>query len=113
MMYFGEPLVKRLLRDVAEQFSDTKMFLEVLAPFAMRRRLFHDSPSRMETPSESKWRPKYSRVFETWHPGISLKEEWFYFRYYRRRWGLFGILARLLFIESRLSSQIVYVCFAQ
>lgn len=112
LMYFDEPVVKELLCDAAEHFPGAEMLLEALAPVAVGRSNFHDSVSRMETSSEFKWGPKDSKIFEAWHPGISLKDEWNYFRYHKKRWGLLGVLARLPFIEPKLSSRIVHLCFA-
>lgn len=110
-MYFTESELRPLLSDLAERFSGGEVLFEMVAPCLVGKARRHDSLSKMDGTAEFRWSITDSRLLETWHPAIRFMEEWNYFDYCKRRWGLFGVVARLPLIRPRFASRIVRLLF--
>jgi O-methyltransferase involved in polyketide biosynthesis len=111
LMYFEPDEVRSVLVALANRFAGAEMLLELVAPMLVGKGKQHDSVSKLDSAAEFKWGPKDSRVMETWDRRIRYLREWSYYRYARRRWGLFGVIARLPVIGPKLASRIVHVRF--
>jgi O-methyltransferase involved in polyketide biosynthesis len=111
LMYFSEPEVKRLFKDLVNRFPQAEILLEVIGSFLMGRSKRHDAVSKIDGAPEFKWGIKNSREMARWHPSIEFVNEWCYFDYYKERAGWFGRFARLPFVRPRLASRIVHLRF--
>ena len=110
-MYFQEEELKSFFHELAERFPRSEMLFEMLAPFAVGKSKHHETVKKMDGTAEFKWSLKDGREMESWHPGIRFVEEWNYFDYHKKRWGLFGTVARLPFIRPRMACRIVRLRF--
>jgi O-methyltransferase involved in polyketide biosynthesis len=110
-MYFTESKLKPFFCKLAEKFPDSQMFFEMLAPFAVGKSKRHETVRKIDSSAEFKWGLKNSRDMEQWHPAIKIIEEWEYFDYYKKRWGLLGKIARLPIIRPHLACRIVHLHF--
>jgi O-methyltransferase involved in polyketide biosynthesis len=110
-MYFTEEELKPFFSKLADNFSGSEMLFEMLAPFMVGKSKHHETVKKIDSQAEFKWGIKNSRDLETWHPAIKFVEEWNYYNYYKKRWGLFGKIARLPFFRPRLACRIVHIRF--
>ncbi|MBN2317317.1 MAG: class I SAM-dependent methyltransferase [Sedimentisphaerales bacterium] len=110
-MYFPEETLNPFFRELAERFPGSEMLFEMLAPFMVGKSRYHETVKKIDGRAEFKWGLKNSRDMETWHPAVRFVEEWNYYDYHKKRWGLFGMIARLPFIRSRMACRIVHLCF--
>lgn len=110
-MYFAEEELKPFFRELARRFPGSEMLFEMLAPLAVGKSRHHETVKKIDSRAEFKWALKNSRDMETWNPSIRFAEEWNYFDFHKRRWGLFGAFARLPFIRPRMACRIVHLRF--
>ena len=110
-MYFEEKELRPFFRELAGRFSNSEMLFEMLAPLAVGKSQHHETVKKIDSEAEFKWGLKNSRVMESWHPAIHFVEEWNYFDYYKKRWGVLGTFARLPFIRPCLACRIVHLRF--
>ena len=110
-MYFIEEELKPFLCELAEHFPGAEMLFEMLASFMVGKSKHHETVKKIDSHAEFMWGLRNSCDMETWHSSIKFIEEWIYYDYYKERWGLFGMLARLPFFRSHLSCRIVHLCF--
>jgi methyltransferase (TIGR00027 family) len=109
LMYFTEEQVQSLLIALSERFPGAEMLLETLAPWFVGRSKQHETVKKIDSSAEFLWGLRQGRELASWSPAIRFVEEWDYFHYCKKRWGLFGFIARLPFI--RLSNKIVHIRF--
>lgn len=110
-MYFSESELKPFFCTLAARFPDAEILFEMLAPFLVGKSKQHETVREIDSSAEFKWGLKESAAIETWHSGIEFVEEWNYFDYHKKRWGIFGVIARLPFLRPRLASRIVHLRF--
>jgi methyltransferase (TIGR00027 family) len=110
-MYFAEEELKPLFTALAERFPGSEMLFEMLCPFMVGKSKHHETVKKIDSAAEFKWGLKNTRDMESWHPGIRFIEEWNYYDCHRKRWGLFGTIARLPFIRPHMACRIVRLRF--
>lgn len=111
-MYFTEAEVKRFFCELADRVPGSEMLFEMLAPFLVGKSKYHETVKKIDSSAEFKWGMKTSRELETWNPRIRFVEEWNYFDYYKKHWGVFGNIARLPLLRPHFSTRIVHLRFA-
>ncbi len=110
-MYFPENEIKNLLIQIIDRFPDAEVLFEKLGPFLVGKAQKHDSLKTIEAAPEFKWGLARGKEIEKFDNRIEFIEEWEFFNYYKKRWGLFGYIARLPLLRRKLSSSIVHVKF--
>ena len=110
-MYFAEEELKPFFCALANHFPGTEMIFEMVAPFMVGKSKHHETVRKIDSSAEFRWSLLDTRQMEGWHPSIRFVEEWNYFDYYKKRWGLFGYLARLPFLRPRFASRMVHLRF--
>jgi len=113
LMYFSEAEVKELFERLLRAFPQAVLLIEMLAPIMVGKSKKHDSLKSMDIVPEFKWSLKKSQDFEKWHEKIKFVKEWNYFDYHKKRWGLFGFIARLPLFRANFASRIVKVVFKE
>ncbi len=111
LMYFEEPLVRNFIKDLAAAFPRGRLLFEALAPVMVGKSKRHETLKKIDSSAEFKWGLKDPWALETWHPGIRLLDVWDYTDYCKKRWGLFGVVARFPFVRPKLSCRIIYLAF--
>ena len=111
LMYFEEPLVHDFFKKLANTFPRGRLLFEALPPIMVGKSKHHGSLKKMDSRAEFKWGLKDPWTLEAWHPGIRILDVWDYNDYCKRRWGLYGMIARLPFVRPKLSCRIVYLSF--
>ncbi len=111
LMYFSEAELKPFFCTLASRFPGAEMLFEMLAPFMVGKSKHHETVKKIDSAAEFKWGLKHSRDMESWHHSINIVEEWLYYNYYPKRWGIFGIVARLPFFRPLLGCRIVHLEF--
>ena len=106
-MYFEEEKLRPLFAFLADGFSGGRMLIEVLAPTMVGRSKKHETVKKIDSQAEFKWGVKNPKDLEAWHPGIRLLNTWDYNDYCKKRWGLFGVIARLPLVRPWLSCRIL------
>lgn len=112
LMYFEEADVRGLLTGLADRLPGGEMLLEIVAPFMVGRSRIHDSVNSVDRKLEFLWSIFDDRELEQWHPRMEFIESWNYFDYFRDRWKVFGMIARLPCIRPRFASRIAHIRFA-
>jgi O-methyltransferase involved in polyketide biosynthesis len=110
-MYFSEEELNPFFCKLTEIFHESEMLFEMLAPFAVGKSKHHETVKKIDSRAEFKWGIKNSRDMETWHSTIRFVEEWNYFDFFKQKWGLLGVIARLPFIRPNLACRIVHLRF--
>ena len=110
-MYFEEPLVQNFFKELANTFPRGRILFETLPPIMIGKSKYHSSLKKMNSRAEFKWGLKNPLALEAWHPAIRLLDAWNYSDYCKRRWGIYGVIARLPFIRPNLACRIVYLSF--
>lgn len=111
LMYFEEKKVKELFQHLAEAFPGAEILFEMLAPFLVGKSKKHDSVKHTVHVPEFLWSVKDTYELETYHPSLAIRNEWNYFDYHKKRWGLLGVIARLPLIRTQFASRIVHADF--
>jgi O-methyltransferase involved in polyketide biosynthesis len=112
-MYFEEQQIKDLFRPLIDHFPNAELLIEMIPPIMVGKAKHHDSLKTMEVPPEFKWAIKNSREIETWDRRIQLIKEWSYYNYSKKRWKLFGFIARLPFLRSMMNCRISHLRFRE
>lgn len=74
LMYLAEPDVRTMFQDIAKQFPNAEMLIEVIAPFFTKRSAKH--PSVSKTTAQFDWGLKSTSELENWEGGIRVLDEW-------------------------------------
>ncbi|WP_020586648.1 class I SAM-dependent methyltransferase [Desulfobacter curvatus] len=111
LMYFEESLVQNFFKELATTFRRGRVLFETLPPIMVGKSKHHCSLKKMDSRAEFKWGLKNPLALEAWHPAIRLLDAWDYSDYCKRRWGIFGVIARLPFVRPNLACRIVYLSF--
>lgn len=112
-MYFREEKIKKLFNELINNFPAAEIFFEMLAPFMVGKSKKHDSLKKINNRAEFLWGIAESKEIEKWDDRIRFQDDWNYFDYHKRRWGLFGCIARTPLFRPHFSSRIVHFCFEQ
>jgi methyltransferase (TIGR00027 family) len=110
-MFFPEEELKPFFRELAECFPGSEMLFEMLGPLMVGKSKHQETLKKIDSEAEFMWGLKNSRDMESWHPGIRFVEEWNYCDYHKKRWGLFGIIARLPLVRPQVACRIVRLRF--
>lgn len=111
LMYFSQDQVRPLFEKLAARFPGSEMLFEMLCPYMVGRSRHNDSLKTMDRPPEFLWGMENARTICDWHPSIRFLQEWNYYDYHKKRWGIFGMIARLPVIRRRLACRIVHLRF--
>lgn len=94
-MYFSEEELRPLLQLLARRFPGAELLVEIMPPFVVKNTKRHDSLSTLDHAPQFKWGSRDSRDVEGWAPGVRFVEDWNYFNFCKKRWGIFGVAGRL------------------
>lgn len=113
LMYFEPNEVRRLLRTLADRFSESELALDVISSWMARRSKKGTVQAGNYAFPPMPWALDYPRVpeLETWHPGIEVAERRDYTQGYRERWGLIGWLALVPLLRNRYMGTLVHLLF--
>ena len=110
-MYFSEEELKPFFRELAQRVSNAEMLFEMLAPIMVGKSRHHETLKKIDSQAEFKWGLRDSRDMESWHPAIRFVEEWNYCDYHKKRWGLYGAIARLPLLRPHFACRVVHLRF--
>lgn len=110
-MYFTGETLKPLFQAIAQRFKNGEMLYESIAPMGVKRTKFHDSVGEMQDKPEFLWSPSDSNDIEKWDDKIKFVEEWNYFDTEKKRWGLFGSIARCPLFRKSFACRISHLQF--
>ena len=113
LMYFPEDKLKTFfLVALTDRFPGSlKCSLKCSTHCWLGQSKRHETVRKIDSKAEFMWGLKKSDSITSWHPGIEIIEEWNYLEYEKKRWGIFGVIARLPLI--RISNRIVRLCFTE
>ena len=107
-MYFTPSKLRPLFTAICDRFPQGQMLFEMVAPLMVGKSKQHETLKRMDSKAEFKWGPKDPKEIESWHPGLHLLNAWNYADHFKRRWGLYGLIARSPFVRPNLACRIVH-----
>ncbi len=86
LIYFEEPEICRLLREIEQRLPAAEMYVEAISPFLARTSGIH--PLLSKTSARFRWGIRSLKELERWSRRIRLLGEWYLFDYYPERWGI-------------------------
>lgn len=108
LMYFEQDRVRELFAKLAEHFPGAELLIETGAPLMVGNSKKHETVRKIDSSAEFKWGVKAAKELCELHPKIELLNDWDYFDFNRKRWGLFWIVSKIPFLH--ISNRIVHLC---
>lgn len=83
LMYFTQDDVKKILSEIAKQFSNPQLLIEGMSPFIANNSNKHEDVKKYS--ASFKWGIKTGREIDTWNTGLKFVNEWYYFDRHKNR----------------------------
>lgn len=106
-MYFEKEQMQRLFSLLSRNFPESFMLIEVMPPFIIKHKKYHDSVDAQKTPFL--WGVNDGKKMEKLHSSIKFIKQWTLYEGYRRRWGIMGFLSLFPWWNKNCNDKIIYL----
>lgn len=106
-MYFEKEQMQVLFSLLSRNFPESFMLIEVMPPFIIKHKKYHDSVDTQKTPFL--WGVNDGRKMEELHSSIKFIKQWTLYEGYRRRWGIMGFLSLFPWWNRNCNDKVVYL----
>lgn len=110
-MYFKEDEIKPLFKEIAKRFKGSQILFESIPPIAVNKANMHDTLKKMDSKSQFLWSPYNTKDLEQWDSNIKFIEEWNYAYSEKKKWGIFGLIARCPLLKKKFACRITHLKF--
>ncbi|UMT80729.1 class I SAM-dependent methyltransferase [Staphylococcus roterodami] len=112
LMYFDATVIKELLEQISRSFSINQLSfaIEFCSKTISNNTQHHKSVSKLR--SKPKFKYGYNNLSELnsiFSQELKITNEFNYFDYFHKRWGLFGLFRLIPFFKKRLNNKIVII----